>query len=171
MDTRGLFSISVVTCAAAVLGVASLAPAQERPSLPPNSPFLGSVPDAGAVAESLSLSPADIIERALRHNLGVLLSEQGGERAAGARTVALAALLPNVTASASASRRKNNLEAFGFPLGDAFPRLVGPFNVYEARVFLSQSVFDLKAMRAIASSASLLMPICRLWPPPRDPNR
>jgi outer membrane protein TolC len=148
MDTRGLFSISVVTCAA-VLAVASLALAQERPSLPPNSPFLGSVPDVRAVAESLSLSPSDVIDRALQHNLGVLLSEQGSERAAGARTVALAALLPNLTASASASRRKNNLEAFGFPLGDSFPRLVGPFNVYEARVFLSQSLFDLKAINEV----------------------
>ena len=148
MDTRGLFSISVVRCAA-VLAVASLASAQERPSLPPNSPFLGSVPDARAVAETLSLTPVDVIERALQHNLGVLLSEQGGERAAGARTEALAALLPNVTASASASRRKNNLEAFGFPLGESFPRLVGPFNVYEARVFLSQSLFDVKAINEV----------------------
>jgi outer membrane protein TolC len=149
MDTRGLFSISIVTCAAAVLAVASLAPAQERPSLPPNSPFQGSVPDARAVAETVSLSPAETIERALQHNLGVLLSEQGGERAAGARTEALSALLPHVTASASASRRKNNLEAFGFPLGDAFPRLVGPFNVYEARMFLSQSLFDMKAINEV----------------------
>jgi outer membrane protein TolC len=59
-----------------------------------------------------------------------------------------------VTASATAARRKTNLEAFGFPLdnappGTTFPRVVGPFNVYEGRVFLSQSVFDLSAINEV----------------------
>jgi outer membrane protein TolC len=132
----------------------SFASAQSRPSLPPNSPFAGGVPDASVVKDSLSLTVADVIERALRHNLGVLLSEQGYARASGARAIALAELLPNVTASATASRRKNNLEAFGFPLnsssfGTSLPRIVGPFNVYEARVFLSQSIFDLSALNEV----------------------
>jgi outer membrane protein TolC len=48
------------------------------------------------------------------------------------------------------SRRKNNLEAFGFPLNASpliatFPKIVGPFTVYDVRVFLSQSIFDLSA--------------------------
>jgi len=141
-------------CAAAVLAGVSSALAQTRPSLPPGSPFAGGVPDATIVKETISLTVADVIERALRHNLGVLLAEQGTERASGARAVALAELLPNVTASATASRRKNNLEAFGFPLnsspfGASLPRIVGPFNVYEARVFLSQSLFDLSALNEV----------------------
>ena len=39
-----------------------------------------------------------------------------------------------------------NLKAFGFPLPEGFPSVVGPFNVYDARVFLTQSVFDLHAI-------------------------
>jgi outer membrane protein TolC len=102
------------------------------------------------VKDTVTLTPVDVLERALRHNLGVLISEQSTERASGARAVALADLLPNVTASASVSRRKTNLEAFGFPLDATptiatFPRIVGPFTVYDARVFLSQSIFDLSA--------------------------
>jgi outer membrane protein TolC len=137
-------------CAAAVLATVSLASAQQRPTLPPNSPFAGGVPEGMVVKDTLQLTVLEVIERALRHNLGVLLSEQSTERASGTRAVALADLLPNVTASASVSRRKNNLEAFGFPLNASpliatFPKIVGPFTVFDARVFLTQSVFDLSA--------------------------
>ncbi len=137
-------------CAAAVLTIVSLASAQPRPSLPPNSPFAGGVPEGMVTKDALSLTVFDVIERALRHNLGVLLSEQSTERASGTYAVARADLLPNVTASASVSRRKNNLEAFGFPLDASpliatFPRIVGPFTVFDARIFLTQSVFDLSA--------------------------
>jgi outer membrane protein TolC len=138
-------------CAAAMLAGVSLASAQPRPSLPPNSPFAGGVPEGMVVKDTLSLTVFDVIERALRHNLGVLLSEQDTERASGTHAVARAELLPNVTASASVSRRKNNLEAFGFPLDASpliatFPRIVGPFTVFDARVFLTQTVFDLSAI-------------------------
>jgi outer membrane protein TolC len=120
------------------------------------------VPDGTIAKDTLSLTVADVIERALRRNLGVLLAEQGTERASGARAVALAELLPNVTATASASRRKNNLEAFGFPLdssplGGSFPRIVGPFSVYEARVFLSQSIFDLSAINDVRAESHNLI--------------
>jgi outer membrane protein TolC len=148
--------VAMLCAAPVVLASVSLASAQSRPTLPPNSPFAGGVPEGIAVTESVSLSATDVIERALRHNLGVLLSEQGTERASGARIVALAELLPNVTATASASRRKSNLEAFGFPLGDSFPRIVGPFNVFDARVFLSQSIFDLKAINDVKAEGHTL---------------
>jgi len=143
---------------AAVLVSVSLASAQTRPSLPPNSPFAGGVPDGLLSKDALQLTVLEVIERALGHNLGVLLSEQGTERASGARTVALAQLLPNVRASASVARQKINLEAFGFPLDaspliSTFPRVVGPFTVYDARVYLTQSVFDLGAYNEAKAEA------------------
>jgi outer membrane protein TolC len=149
------YIVPVMICAALAVLSPDRAQAQFRPSLPPDSPFAGGVPE-GNVTESVSLSIADVIERALRHNLGLLLSEQGAERASGARTIAMAELLPNVTASASLSRRKTNLEAFGFPLGESFPRVVGPFNVFDARVFLSQSIVDLKALNEVRAEGHSL---------------
>jgi outer membrane protein TolC len=145
---------AALLCAAVVLAGASLASAQPRPTLPPNSPFAGGVPDGMLVKEPLRLTVLDVIDRALRRNLGVLLSEQDSERASGARAVARADLLPNVTASASVSRQKINLEAFGFPLNATpliatFPKVVGPFTVYDARVFLTQSIFDSKAINEV----------------------
>ena len=155
---RRIYVSRALLSAAAVLAFISVASAQIRPSLPLDSPFAGGVPEGALVKESLPLTVADVIERALRHNLGVLMSEQGTERASSARAVALADLLPNVTASATAARRKNNLEAFGFPLdnapaGTTFPKVVGPFNVYEGRVFLSQSIFDLNAINEVKSES------------------
>jgi outer membrane protein TolC len=115
--------------------------------LPPNSPFNGGVPDGTVSPQPLPLTVGDVIHRALEHNLGVLLSEQSVEHAGGARAIALSQLLPNVAGRVAESRQRNNLEAFGFS-GQAFnlPRVVGPFNVFDARLFLTQSVLDLSAI-------------------------
>lgn len=116
-------------------------------SLPaPANPLLGGVPVGTATSTPITLKVGEIISRALEHNLAVLNAEQGIERASGTRRAALSALLPNVDARVTEQRQKTNLEAFGFPLGPGFPRVVGPFNVFDARVFLSQPVLDLRAL-------------------------
>jgi outer membrane protein TolC len=133
---------------AAVLLVVAPAAAQVTGprQLPPNSPFAGGVPQGAATTETLQLTVADIIRRALEHNLGVLLSEESMSHAAGVRRAALSDLLPNVSARVAESRQRTNLEAFGFS-GASFniPRVVGPFNVFDVRVYLSQSLVDLRA--------------------------
>jgi outer membrane protein TolC len=116
------------------------------PSLPSNSPFLGGIPQGTATPQPIALSIGDAIRRGLEHNLGVLTAEQSLERARGERWLALSELLPNVGGDVTESRRKSNLEAFGFPLGNDFPRVVGPFNVFDARLSVSQSVFDLSSL-------------------------
>jgi outer membrane protein TolC len=123
------------------------------PSLSENSPFLGGVPTGTVTAAPIRLTIAQAIFRSLDHNLGVLLAEQNTEAAHGERWNALSQLLPEISGSVSESRRKTNLEAFGFPLGPTFPRVVGPFNVFDARVFASQPIFDLSAIKE-ASAAS-----------------
>jgi len=139
-----------------ILAAASAAPAQERTqALPASSPFLRGVPTGTADPQVLPLSITDAIDRALAHNLGVLESEQAITRAGGARRVALSELLPNVTARTSEVRQRINLEAFGLPL-PGIPSLVGPFNVFDARVFLSQSIFDLRALNDTRSESHTL---------------
>jgi outer membrane protein TolC len=113
---------------------------------PPGSPFAGGMPQGEPTAETLQLTVADIIHRALEYNLGVLLSEQSVAHAGGARRMALSELLPNINAHVSESRRRDNLEAFGFrPSTFGIPRVIGPFNTFDARVSLSQSLIDLRA--------------------------
>jgi outer membrane protein TolC len=143
----------ILPVVAVLLSGATPALAQIPRSLPPNSPFAGGVPAGTASAEPIRLTVIDAVQRALQHNLGVLLAEQHTAESQGDRWVALSKLLPNVNGSVTQSRRKTNLEAFGFPLGPNFPRVVGPFNVFDARVFLSQTVFDADASNE-ASAAS-----------------
>ena len=69
--------------------------------------------------QALTLSVADVIRRALDHNLNVLTATDSVERQRGARWLALSELLPNVHGSITESRQVRNLEAFGFQIGRA----------------------------------------------------
>jgi outer membrane protein TolC len=115
-------------------------------SIPRSNPFLGGVPSGEPTGEPVSLTIVDAIDRALSHNLGVLLADQEIGRARGARLRTLAELLPNVNGHVSETRQVLNLAAYGFPLPAGIPAIVGPFNLFDARVSLSQSVFDMKAI-------------------------
>ena len=143
MTSRQHFRL-VAIAACVFLPVASSA--QVRPSLPPDSPFGGGVPHGTVTSDTLRLSVLDVIKRALDHNLGVLLAEEDANGATGNRAVALSDLLPHVSGRVSQERRKTNLEAFGFPLREEFPRIVGPFSVFDARAFLTQTVLDMSAI-------------------------
>jgi len=116
-----------------------------RPALPPASPFLGGIPTGTPTSEPLQLSLRDAVQRALEHNLGTIVAEERTASALGARTRAFGDLLPEVTGSVSEARKTTNLEAFGFPLLAGFPRVVGPFNLFDARIYASQAVIDLRA--------------------------
>jgi outer membrane protein TolC len=106
------------------------------------SPYQRSVPAGELTADSLQLTMIDAIQRALDHNLGALYAEQRIGEAGGARWKALSELMPNLSGHLTATREQVNLEAFGFPLPAGIPAVVGPFSVYDARVFLTQSVYD-----------------------------
>jgi outer membrane protein TolC len=121
------------------------------PQAPQSSPFFGSVPKGTVTAAPLALSVKDAVQRALQNNLGLLLQEESEATARGARWRALADLLPDVSGTLGPRRQVINLEAFGFP---GPPSIVGPFNVYDARVFLSQPVIDMSALND-ARAASL----------------
>jgi outer membrane protein TolC len=128
---------------------ASGSSAQTRLTAPTQtSPFLGGVPTGTATSQPIALTILDAISRALEHNLGLLNAEESAARSEGTRWAALADLLPNVNGRVTENRQKVNLAAFGFPLPAGFPALVGPFNVFDARVFVSQPVFDVRAINA-----------------------
>jgi outer membrane protein TolC len=98
------------------------------------------------------------MSRALEHNLGVLTANEEVGRAGGARLRELAALLPNANAHVTETRQETNLEAFGFgsfpsPFGGGLPTIVGPFNVFDARAYVSQAIVDLGALNHTRSEA------------------
>jgi outer membrane protein TolC len=118
-------------------------PRQTLTTLP--QAVFGSVPDEQSTPD-LQLSLADAIARSLRHNLAVLSTEYSVEAARGSRWRALSELLPAISTRASRSEQVLNLAAFGFPPPPGGSSIVGPFSVIDARVFLTQSVLDFRAI-------------------------
>ena len=130
--------------------------AQTPPPGPASSnPLFGGVPNAERTNQVIALTLAETIQRGLDHNLAALLGEQQVQQADGARWQALSGVLPNVSGNLSAAREKINLAAFGFT-GPGIPTLVGPFDVYDARIRLSQPLLDLSAINEAKAGKSLL---------------
>ena len=126
-------------------------------AIPPGS-FQGGIPTGTLTDTTLTLNIVAVITRALEHNLGVLTAEHSLGKAEGARWRALSGLLPNVNARVAETRQTINLAAFGFSSGPDtpfanIPTLVGPFNVFDARIFLSQAILDLGALNSARAEA------------------
>ena len=111
-----------------------------------HSPFLGGIPSAPAAATPLALTLEDAIGRGLRQNLGLFLGEQGTRSAQAARLNARSGLLPNVSAGVSDIGQQINLQACGFPSFPGIAPIIGPFNVFDARVSVSQAVVNLTSL-------------------------
>ncbi len=122
------------------------------------NPFLGSVPTGAVSGEPVDLTLASAIERGLEHNLGVLALEQGVEASRGSRWRSLAGMLPSVTAQSRESRQTSNLAAFGLnpSLFPGISPVVGPYNVFDARLFLSVPLIDLSVFEDVRRSAYAL---------------
>jgi outer membrane protein TolC len=129
----------VAAFTAAVLAPATQAQSQTL------SPFQRGVPYGTLTTESIKLTALDAINRALEHNLGVLTATESISQAEGARLLAKAGLMPDINGHVSETRQVLNLAAFGFPLPDGIPSIVGPFNVFDARVGVSMPILDLHA--------------------------
>jgi outer membrane protein TolC len=106
------------------------------------SSFNGSDPEGKATPEVLQLSFQEAIERGLRNNLGLLLSGDQTLMARGEKWKELSNLLPNVSARVLENVQTQSLTALGlksnvFPF--PIPRVIGPFNYFDARASVAQS--------------------------------
>lgn len=122
------------------------------------SPFTGSEPEGNARPEILQLSLQEAIDRGLRNNLGLLLSGDQTTMARGERWKELSNLLPNLSARVQEDVQTQSLAALGFK-SNVFPfpvpRVIGPFNYFDARASFSQSLFnfhDIEKERAASES-------------------
>ena len=137
---------------------ASSQPARSLPLVVPPGTFLGGVPTGTLTGAVEKISVVSAISRALEHNLGVLTAEQNLGKAQGTRLRILSDLLPNINGRVGETRQTTNLAAFGFgggagsPFGD-IPTIVGPFNVFDARIFVSQPVLDFGALNGARAEA------------------
>jgi outer membrane protein TolC len=70
------------------------------------------------------------------------------------KQVARAPLLPSIELKSFQSRQTENLKAMGlnFPAQFGIPNLAGPFNTFDARVRLTQQVFNLEAWQGLSAA-------------------
>jgi len=135
----------------------SSTPGQAIPGTLGVSPFAGSVP-AKLVPGVLPLSLRDAIDRGLKQNLGLLLSSADIRSARGQRWEQLSALLPHITAAPYVDVSQINLKELGISF--TFPGVNIPssvrFSYFDARVNVTQSLFDWKSINATRAASQSL---------------
>ena len=102
------------------------------------------------------------LELSLRRAVDLALAPDGDARVGIARELveeakarsgqARADLLPNLDGGISQSSQTRNLQAFGIQIsvpvpGFEMPRFVGPFDVFDARLSATQTIFNMSAIR------------------------
>ncbi|MGA2737103.1 MAG: TolC family protein [Bryobacteraceae bacterium] len=123
-------------------------------------------PYAGSVAGSAKpfsgkLSLREAVGRALEYNLGTEGMTQALRQARGQARVARSSLMPNLNGYLRETVEQENLAALGlrfnfnFP-GISIPTIVGPFNYYDLRATLTQTVADLTALNNYRSAQELV---------------
>jgi outer membrane protein TolC len=117
--------------------------------------FQGSVPIGTAAPEPIPLTLRGAIDRGMKANLGLLVSDSTSESARGQRLQALSALLPNITGQISQTEEQLNLKTIGFDFtfpGISIPSIVGPFHYTDVRAYASWNVFDYSARKNYRSA-------------------
>jgi len=137
------------------------APTTERqtPAVNPAQPspresFNGSGTVDKLVPGVLQLPLLDAIDRGLKHNLGLLLSQQQTALARAQYRRQLSALLPNISGDVNESLNQINLAEFGIPLpaGLTSP-VVGPFGIFDAHATMSETLLDFNAINKVHAAS------------------
>jgi outer membrane protein TolC len=101
----------------------------------------------------IKLSILDAIDRGIKHNLGLLLSQQQTEAARAQRWRNLSYLLPNVTVKSSETVQQTNLAAFGLPFTVNGSTIVGPFAIFDTRPAVTERLVDFSALNRLRAAS------------------
>ncbi len=110
--------------------------------------YMASVLDPRAIGTDLKLTLAEALRRGLQFNLGTVNAGNTLRQVRAERLAALSTLRPNLSASASYTDQKTDLEAIGLSattvpnFGSQLPKVVGPYHYYDVRGSASQTLFD-----------------------------
>ena len=111
-------------------------------------PYLGSIQNGQASATAITLTLAEAIRQGLQYNLGSVTSAQGIRQAQGQRYEALNALLPQINGYFREDVQQTDLAALGLKINfPGIPKIVGPYNYFDLRATLTQTVADLVKIR------------------------
>ncbi len=139
-----LFVLSAVSWAQdGAPGLISL-PSAEQVINRTQDPYLGSIPQGKASDQTIDLTIEDALDRGLKYNLGLYLSDRTTDQTRAARLRALSDMLPHIAGSLTEEVEKVNLKALGFTgaLIPGIPPSIGPFSVFDLRATGSWSVVD-----------------------------
>jgi outer membrane protein TolC len=117
--------------------------------------FLGSVPTGVPSSSPLALTLHEAIDRGLKTNLGLLLSDSAIESARGERLRTLSALIPQLNGRAAETDETLDLKTVGFNFhfpGVSVPTVVGPFHYTDVRAYASWTAFDYTALKQDSAS-------------------
>ena len=117
--------------------------------------FQGSVSTGVASPTPLALTLHDTIDRGLKANLGLLVSDSANETARGERLRSLSVLMPQLNAKAGETVQQISLKTIGvnfqFP-GVSIPTIAGPFHYTDVRAYASWTAFDYNARKNYKSA-------------------
>ena len=113
--------------------------------------YKGSLISGTSTGGVLDLTLDDAIQRGFRTNLGIILQGAQVKTASGTRLQQLQALLPTVTGSATYTVQQINLAAYGLSFPGLKP-IIGPFQVFDFRAYLSQSILNVQSLQSYLAS-------------------
>ena len=121
-------------------------------------PYVGSATSHQAFSGKLSLREA--VQRGLEYNLGTIGLGAAVRQAHGQQRVARSVLLPNLNGALRETVQQTNLRALGIRFnspvpGFGIPTIVGPFNYFDLRATLTQTVADMTALNNYRSAREL----------------
>lgn len=126
-----------------------------NPTVQVQGAYTGSAVSTAKMPFSGKLSLREAVERGLNYNLGAVGLSHAARQAQGQSQVARSALLPNLSGYLTEVVQQTDLAAEGFNFklpGFALPSIVGPFNYFDLRGSLTQSIVDLTAWNNYRSS-------------------
>ena len=132
-----------------------------NPSIQTTGPYTGSELSTAKMPFSGKLSLRDAVARGLEYNLGAVGLTLAMRQAHGQAQVVRSALMPNVNGSLSETVQQTDLRAAGLRISSPFPgvgipSIVGPFNYFDLRARLTQTVGDLTALNNYRSARESL---------------
>jgi outer membrane protein TolC len=132
-----------------------------NPTVQVQGPYTGSIQSTMTIPFSGKLSLREAVQRGIEYNLGTVGLTQAVRQARGQARAARSSLLPNLNGNLSETVQQTDLKVFGLrqssPIpGFSLPSIVGPFNYFDLRATLSQSLVDLSARNNYRSATETL---------------
>jgi hypothetical protein len=114
-----------------------------NPNIQVQGVYQGSVPGPNDAGPTLALTLRDAVDRGVRYNLGAVLADNVTREARAIRLASAAQLLPDINGELREAVQQINLAAQGLRLsipGFHFPTIIGPFNNFDARARMTESL-------------------------------